>query len=150
MKGQQRCVICAAALAMAHRKRYRRFKRRVFEHYGAVCACCGEDDPRFLSIDHVYGGGGKHRRAIRGQGSMYEWAVKNGFPDTLQLLCFNCNMGKQWNGGVCPHEEEAALTDWSYHAEREIEGLPPLFTGFVPNPEPLHSPEPPPALADVA
>lgn len=34
---------------------------------------------------------------------MYRWAILNGFPDELQLLCFNCNCGRQRNGGVCPH-----------------------------------------------
>lgn len=90
----------------------------VFAHYGSRCACCGEKDKRFLSLDHVDGGGNAHRRSIRTKGSIYEWAVKNGFPPILQILCFNCNMGKQWNGGVCPHEEDAAMTDWSDYDEQ--------------------------------
>jgi hypothetical protein len=30
--------------------------------------------------------------------------VKNAFPDTITLLCFNCNCGKGRNKGVCPHK----------------------------------------------
>jgi hypothetical protein len=30
--------------------------------------------------------------------------VKQGFPDGFQTLCFNCNVGKYKNGGVCPHQ----------------------------------------------
>ena len=40
----------------------RRLRASLFNHYGWSCACCGEDRYEFLSIDHINGGGAKHRR----------------------------------------------------------------------------------------
>ena len=43
-------------------------KLEVFMHYGkGKCACCGEEDLRFLTMDHILGGGGQHRRASSGE-----------------------------------------------------------------------------------
>ena len=69
--------------------------------YGEKCACCGESNKRFLTLDHVNGDGASHRKTIRT--SIYSWTIKNGFPNTLQVLCFNCNHGRYLNGGICPH-----------------------------------------------
>lgn len=95
-----------------HYIKYRREHRKktrdlVFEKYGNVCQCCGEWRNKFLSLDHINNDGNAHRKDIGGGGRfLYHWAVKNGFPKTLRLLCFNCNMGRHLNGGKCPHEEE--------------------------------------------
>lgn len=84
--------------------KYRRDnKKKVFEHYGYSCKCCGEEEPKFLSIDHVEGDGSKHRKSLR-HNNIYIWLVKNGFPSGFQVLCHNCNHGSFLNGGVCPHQ----------------------------------------------
>lgn len=72
--------------------RYRR-KSRVFAHYGVVCAICGFDDMRALTIDHVNQKGAAHvtpsgRRRI-GQ-LLYRWLVANKFPTGFRTLCCNC------------------------------------------------------------
>lgn len=72
----------------------------VFAHYGDKCACCGEDNPFFLTIDHINNDGHKKRKTSRLQ---WHRAIKDGFPSDLQILCFNCNLGKSRNNGVCPH-----------------------------------------------
>lgn len=80
-------------------------KMKVFEHYGGrppKCACCGEKTVQFLSIDHINGGGNRHRKEIGVGKSMYPWIVRNGFPEGFQILCFNCNMAKGFFGS-CPH-----------------------------------------------
>lgn len=86
-----------------------RYKTLVFDHYGRECACCGETEPEFLSIDHMDGGGKKHRKVI-GQSSreFYKWLIDNNFPPNFQTLCMNCNHAKGRNGGdgLCPHERE--------------------------------------------
>jgi hypothetical protein len=94
---------------------YMRDKRRrnrdlVFAHYGEQCACCGEKERLFLTIDHVTNNGAEHRRSLPGQigkggSSFFDWLVRKGFPEGFQTLCRNCNWGKHANGGVCPHQE---------------------------------------------
>lgn len=75
----------------------------VLRHYGGRCDCCGESEPLFLSIDHIDGNGGLHRRMV-GRANMWVWLFQNDFPPGFRLLCFNCNTGRYRNGGRCPHE----------------------------------------------
>jgi hypothetical protein len=79
-------------------------KAEAMATYGdSHCVCCGETEIAFLTLDHVDGGGsGINRR----RGSTYAWLKRNGWPSDppLQVLCFNCNCGRQVNGGVCPHQ----------------------------------------------
>ncbi len=83
---------------------YRKLQKIVFDHYGSKCACCGEDEQIFLSIDHKNNDGAEHRKKIGIGHILFRWIIDHDFPDTLQLLCCNCNLGKHRNGGVCPHE----------------------------------------------
>lgn len=78
-------------------------KQDVIEHYGGVCKCCGESNQAFLTIDHINGGGTKHRKdgSIVGN-SFYRWLRNQGYPDGYQVLCFNCNCAKGLYGR-CPH-----------------------------------------------
>lgn len=81
-------------------------KRLVCNHYGNICVCCGENNIKFLTIDHINGGGNRHRKQINRTGNkFYEWLIKNDFPIGYQTLCYNCNCGKAHNGGICPHKE---------------------------------------------
>lgn len=90
----------------------KRLREAAYLAYGRRCVCCGEENLLFLSIDHVNNDGAAHRRSLRststrsyGGVNILAWAKKNNFPPSLQLLCFNCNCGKQRNGGVCPHND---------------------------------------------
>lgn len=83
-------------------------KKAVLLHYGGRCVCCGEDNPIFLTLDHVRNEGAAHRRGeLDGKkySHLWDWAFSHGFPDTLQLLCYNCNCAKG-KLGYCPHETE--------------------------------------------
>lgn len=89
-------------------KEYTARKRKiVMEAYGnSTCACCGETNDKFLTLDHINGGGNKHRREIAMGGKTYwNWFIKNNFPPGFQVLCWNCNLGKRVNNGICPHED---------------------------------------------
>jgi len=89
---------------IGHRRR-QALKIAVLEAYGGpVCACCGEMDMRFLTIDHVNNDGAQHKKVI-GKGSLYAWLKKNGYPEGFQVLCWNCNCGRHHNGGICPHKD---------------------------------------------
>lgn len=85
---------------------YRRLRETVFKGYGDQCICCGESTPDFLVIDHVNRDGAKHRRS--GEHALgtvlFKWVIANNFPDSLRILCANCNTGREKNGGICPHE----------------------------------------------
>lgn len=84
-------------------------KQIVLDHYGARCVCCGESNKDFLSIDHMNNDGAAHRREI-GSGAILRWLILNNFPPGFQILCYNCNMAKQFCGGVCPHQVEVTTT----------------------------------------
>ncbi len=80
-----------------------RLREDVFNHYGNMCCCCGEDEKQFLSIDHT-DNNGNSMREVHGMGSnMYAWLRNNNYPTGFQTLCMNCNSGKARNHGVCPH-----------------------------------------------
>lgn len=81
----------------------KRIKAEVYAHYGTACACCGESNVGFLTIDHINGCGKETRKEHGLGGSFYRWLRRNGFPEGFQTLCYNCNLGRANNGGVCPH-----------------------------------------------
>ena len=80
-----------------------RLRGEALAAYGGQCACCGESTEEFLTIDHIHNDGAKHRREV-GSSGVPGWAKKNGYPNSLQVLCWNCNMAKALYG-VCPHEQ---------------------------------------------
>lgn len=101
---QSHCKACQIVHRQTH---YASLKRVVFGHYGVSCKCCGETNQKFLSIDHINNDGAKQRKTfgLCSGVQFYCWIVKQGFPNDLQVLCMNCNCGKRYNGGVCPHQE---------------------------------------------
>lgn len=88
-------------------ERRKAIRAEVLAHYGGRCACCGETEPLFLTIDHMTMNGGEHRRQIKRFDIAY-WLWLNDYPDGFQVLCFNCNTGRYRNGGRCPHETAGA------------------------------------------
>ena len=71
-------------------------KEDVFNHYGNKCADCGESDSIVLSIDHLNGGGKKHRDGLGGSGDVfYRWLKNNDYPEGFELVCRNCNW-RRW------------------------------------------------------
>lgn len=78
-----------------HRRRRELLKMTTLTHYGnGKCACvlCGESRPACLSIDHIEGGGTKHRRLLHSSHNFYSWLVSHNLPKGYQTLCMNC----QW------------------------------------------------------
>lgn len=97
-------VSCEACLRRSSDVR-NNFKVLVYAHYGMMCQCarCPYPEPgiEFLTIDHVENNGSEHRKQVGT--ALYQWLVKNLFPDGFQTLCINCNFAKGRNKGVCPH-----------------------------------------------
>ena len=89
----------------ARKKLYYECKNEIFDFYGRICECCGETIPKFLTIDHVYNDGKRHRNGINRFGQMLK-EIESGFSDRFRVLCMNCNWGKKMNGGIfCPHKD---------------------------------------------
>lgn len=84
---------------------------RVFSHYGSKCACCGESEIGFLTIDHI---GGMVPEMAEcgvklGGDNLYKYLIAHNFPPGYQCLCANCNMAIGW-WGVCPHKAKQVST----------------------------------------
>jgi hypothetical protein len=81
----------------------------VLQHYGGEhprCACCSEGALEFLCLDHVAGGGTKHRDQVRREGkAMTRWIIDNNFPKMFRVLCHNCNTSLG-HYGYCPHKKK--------------------------------------------
>jgi len=93
-------------------------KTKIFQYYtkGKMsCACCGERNFKFLTIDHIDGIPTQEKEESKAKGRkishgmrLYYKLVREGFPSGFQILCFNCNSGKGIYG-VCPHKTEAKV-----------------------------------------
>lgn len=87
---------------------YQKIRWEVLCHYSngsPECACCGETQPEFLSIDHVNGGGNQHRKSFNLP--IYKLLKKEGLPEGYRVLCHNCNQAIGYHG-YCPHERARA------------------------------------------
>lgn len=95
---------------MASRNYSRNAKIKVISHYSNgtnKCNCCGESIMEFLSINHIHGGGVKHRKEIkRSSGTtFYNWLIRNNFPEGFDVLCMNCNFASGHSRDkTCPHK----------------------------------------------
>jgi hypothetical protein len=86
-----------------NRKCYNKRRLKVLTHYsnGTVsCKVCGIKDIRVLSIDHINGNGKAHFRQI-GHNRIYDWLIKNNFPEGYQVLCMNHQFIKRHVNNEC-------------------------------------------------
>ena len=89
-----------------NRTRYRDRRLNCIEHYGNKCDCCGEINIEFLAIDHINGGGMKHRKELASKNmNIFEYLTKNNYPEGYRVLCHNCN-SSHGHYGYCPHQIE--------------------------------------------
>ena len=112
-QGRQRILIAAKKFRENNPEKVRRslkkcrtqIREEVINFYSnndPKCACCGEKEFAFLSIDHIHNDGAKDRNT-RGTGSnLYRSLKRENFPRGFQILCHNCNMAKGFYG-QCPH-----------------------------------------------
>lgn len=104
--GNTLCEICINKRAAHNRRRRAEMRRKILDAYGQICVCCGETLEMLLTIDHVYGDGSAHRKELGFKTAFYieRYLIQNNFPkDRFQILCYNCNIGRYRNGGICPH-----------------------------------------------
>jgi hypothetical protein len=82
---------------------YRKLLREeLFQIYGDTCSCCGEFNQRLLTLDHINNDGNLERKE-KPTIKIYKDAIENINLNKYQILCYNCNMGKYLNKGICPH-----------------------------------------------
>lgn len=96
-----------AAARLSQAEVHRRLRAEVIAAYGGACTCCGETEPKFLTVEHVNGLGPADRwpSGKRKSGVTVLRAIKKaGFPSSYSVLCFNCNCAKG-HYGVCPHRD---------------------------------------------
>lgn len=87
--------------AELQRVRLLKYKTLIVEAYGGCCACCGETEITFLTVEHLNKDGMAHRDV---RGNFYGYLVRENFPqDGLTILCMNCNWAER-NGTPCPHK----------------------------------------------
>lgn len=99
-----RCHDCTKANGDDGKMYRKKLYGKLFDHYGARCSCCGETEPCFLTIEHVSNGGNEHRRKHNGSWvSMVLEIIEQGYPDDYAIRCWNCNLGRERNAGICPH-----------------------------------------------
>ena len=97
-----------AVRAEITRRSNAKLKNEIFEHYSnglMKCSCCGESQPKFLTLDHIGGGGREHREQLGSPAMVYRDLRTRNFPPGFRILCYNCNCGRSQNNGICPHEE---------------------------------------------
>lgn len=86
---------------IAIQKRYWERRINTMNRYGGRCVQCGESDYLVLTFDHKNPvDGKKHREENISGGAMQDWIIKNDYPESVQVLCWNCNMRKKaWTSG---------------------------------------------------
>lgn len=94
------------------RSLHSRYKQLVFNHYGSFCIHCYENDTNVLEMDHINNGGCKHRIKDQYSKNIFEWLVKNDYPEGFQVLCVNCNRIKHKNKGVLPEWRKDKYKDF--------------------------------------
>jgi len=91
------------------RRRKAVLRKELFSIYGDVCACCGETEKRFLTLEHINGSGlpqsNSKRLKTLGVEKVWKEAIEANDPTKFEILCYNCNWGRRINNGVCPHRD---------------------------------------------
>lgn len=118
----EKYVALNKGLLMTRKKNYNaRIRVEVLTHYGnGKCACvkCGFDDIRALSLDHINGNGGEHRKKTGKIGGIdfYNWLRHNNLPVGYQTLCMNCQFIKI-------HENKEYCNLYTKKAASESQGV---------------------------
>lgn len=85
----------------------KRLRLQIMDMYGHACSCCGESHYNFLTLEHILGGGNRHRKG-RAPYTVYKEILAEGYrPDKYTILCYNCNCSRGVYGYCCRTPEES-------------------------------------------
>jgi len=88
-----------------------KLKSKILKIFGGRCECCGETIPEFLTVDHIHNDGYEERKKYWSTRGIYRNIIKTYEENPektfkkYRMLCFNCNFGREFNGGICPHKK---------------------------------------------
>lgn len=102
---QAYCKACSKRRRERARGRLLETRQAVLKMYGESCACCGETEFAFLTVDHKNNDGWKERKPNGKNFTSAEMICRNLLKKKrkdIQILCYNCNCAKQ-RMGYCPH-----------------------------------------------
>lgn len=99
------CLVCRSRDTEKKQAKRQKLKLKVYELYGNACACCGESNQYFLTLDHINRDGHEERRKGVKQTQLLKSLLQLKRED-IQLLCYNCNCGRERTDGICPHKLE--------------------------------------------
>lgn len=108
-RGRSRDGYVRAVHSRFRRSHYKELRDEILTALGGKCYCCGVDDYRFLTIDHVQNDG-KQERKPNGKGRNSYMVLRaiweSGCPrDRYQAACYNCNCARQLTPDkICPHQ----------------------------------------------
>ncbi len=92
-------------------QRRQELKAEMVAAYGGCCACCGETEIAFLSLDHTNGGGAADRETHGGRDPLVKSLKRRGWPkEGYRILCMNCNIATKF-GRTCPHQLKKEMQD---------------------------------------
>jgi hypothetical protein len=89
---------------LTRRREAQAYKSLAIFHYSNGAMACADpylehpipsSNMLALTIDHIEGGGVRHRKTTR-YWSFYKWLARQGYPQGFQVLCMNCQMVKKY------------------------------------------------------
>ena len=92
------------ALARAsknHSRRNYEIRLECIEHYGGKCVVCGDNNPKHLVFDHINNDGNIQRKTVPAA-RFPRFLKREGYPDYIQLLCWNHNMERCFYNTMTP------------------------------------------------
>lgn len=94
-KNPEKVAASRKKLVAKNKERARALRAKMLSDHGGKCVTCGFSDSRALQIDHINGGGKRHRKTFN-SGSMYYQHLSKCWDDSkYQILCANCNQIKK-------------------------------------------------------
>ena len=99
--GLSLCIRCSELSKIRSKRRHAEIRKKALDKYGGACACCKENNIKYLQIDHVDGGGNKERQRLgnKGRGNrFFTILVQSKKRKDIQILCANCHQAKKYGG----------------------------------------------------